>query len=194
MKNKTHTTESGIALLFVILVTSVLLTVAIGISNIAYKELVFAVEARDSDIAFFAADTGLECGLYWDQNQVAQGAFLQTPAITSASCAGVTFPISGPAVTTNYSLLGSGGGSGPPTSYQYEYTFILPTTATCSKVIVDKLYDATGMTLTNTTVSSYGYNVNHWDASSNPNACITPTESNNTNIVNRALQVTYTNS
>ncbi len=63
-RSKKIKSERGVALLFVVLLTSVLLMVALGIQNIAYKELVFAMEARDSNLAFFAADTGLECGLY----------------------------------------------------------------------------------------------------------------------------------
>lgn len=59
----------GYVMLFAVLITSILLTITIGIANVSYKQAVFSSQARDSHVAFFAADTGLECGLYWDRVQ-----------------------------------------------------------------------------------------------------------------------------
>lgn len=68
-----HKEEKGVALLFAILLTSALLLVALGISNVAYKEISFSLEARDSGKAFFAADTGIECALWFDKLGVING-------------------------------------------------------------------------------------------------------------------------
>lgn len=58
--------SAGFALLFAILAASVLLSVAVAIWNIALREVILSSFGRESQIAFFAADTGSECALYWD--------------------------------------------------------------------------------------------------------------------------------
>jgi Tfp pilus assembly protein PilX len=58
--------QNGFALLFTILVVSVLLAISLSISNITLRELVLSSATRDSHVAFYAADTALECALYID--------------------------------------------------------------------------------------------------------------------------------
>lgn len=60
------TRHNGFALLFAILTASLILTVGLAIFNITLKEFVLSSQIRDSQFAFYAADTGLECALYWD--------------------------------------------------------------------------------------------------------------------------------
>ena len=56
--------QSGFVLLFTILVSSIILLIALGISGISYRETILTSEANGGAEAFFAADTGAECGLY----------------------------------------------------------------------------------------------------------------------------------
>jgi hypothetical protein len=56
----------GFAMLFSVLVSSVLLSIGLSIFNITVKELVLSSSGRESQFAFYAADTGVECALYWD--------------------------------------------------------------------------------------------------------------------------------
>jgi len=56
--------SKGFVLLFTILVSSIILLVALGISGISYRETILTSEANGGAEAFFAADTGAECGLY----------------------------------------------------------------------------------------------------------------------------------
>jgi hypothetical protein len=58
--------EKGFAMLFAVLVSSVLLSVGISIFNLTLKELILSSSGRESQFAFYAADTGAECALYWD--------------------------------------------------------------------------------------------------------------------------------
>lgn len=58
--------KAGFTLLFASLVTSLLLSVGLAIFNISIKELILSTAGRDSQLAFYAADTGRECALYWD--------------------------------------------------------------------------------------------------------------------------------
>lgn len=58
--------ERGFTLLLASLVSSVVLTLGISIFQIAYKQVILSSTGRDSQFAFYAADTGAECALYWD--------------------------------------------------------------------------------------------------------------------------------
>ena len=62
----------GFALLFAVLTASLLLTIGIAIFSISFKELSISTSARESQVAFYAADSARECALYWD---VKKGAF-----------------------------------------------------------------------------------------------------------------------
>src|SRR3989344_615182 len=58
--------KSGFTLLLAVIITGTLLVIAAGITALAVKQSLIAVAGRDSQRAFYAADTGLECALYWD--------------------------------------------------------------------------------------------------------------------------------
>ncbi len=60
--------NKGFVLLFSILISSMILMIALGMVNIAYKEIRFGTSVKESNEAFFAADTGAECVLYNDKN------------------------------------------------------------------------------------------------------------------------------
>lgn len=66
MHRTTPQKEKGFALLFTVLVVSILLAISLSISNITLRELVLSSTTRDSHIAFYAADTAYECALYAD--------------------------------------------------------------------------------------------------------------------------------
>jgi hypothetical protein len=58
--------QNGFVMLFSIVLASIILSVTLGLTNISLKELNFNTSAKDSNDAFFAADTGAECALYYD--------------------------------------------------------------------------------------------------------------------------------
>lgn len=60
--------QRGAVLLIAILVASVALAVGLGVYNRTYKELLFASYWKQTQTAFSAADSGLECAMWWDQN------------------------------------------------------------------------------------------------------------------------------
>ena len=59
----------GITLLIAVILSTVVLTVAIALLDVTYKQVVLASSATESDFAFYAADTAMECALYYDQQQ-----------------------------------------------------------------------------------------------------------------------------
>jgi hypothetical protein len=67
MKIKTLKKEDkGFALLFSVLVSSLLLTIGLSILNISIKELAISTASKQSIYAFYAADSGRENALYID--------------------------------------------------------------------------------------------------------------------------------
>src|SRR3990167_324040 len=60
----TRQKQSGITLLLVILVLASLMTISIGIFNVAYTEIVISRELTSSFRALYAADQGIEYMLY----------------------------------------------------------------------------------------------------------------------------------
>jgi len=66
--------STGFTLLLSLLVISIVLVTGLSISGIIMKEIVLSGFGRESQIAFYAADTGLECAFYWD----VKGAFAST--------------------------------------------------------------------------------------------------------------------
>jgi hypothetical protein len=61
--------EKGFTLLFAALAGSLLFSAGIAIANIALRELALSSAGRESQFAFYAADTGAECALYWDRQE-----------------------------------------------------------------------------------------------------------------------------
>lgn len=127
--NKT-VNKKGITLLIATLTAGVLLSISLAIFNIAIKELVISSVGRESQVAFYAADSGIECALYQD----AQGEFTPT-GVARFSCGGNSI------VTEN-------------TSSVHTFTFTLPDSTACVTVSVDK----SGNNGYSTIIESRGHN------------------------------------
>lgn len=63
--------DKGFTLLFAVLVSIMVLAVGTSIINISLKQVILSSSGRESQFAFYAANTGMECALYWDLNGVA---------------------------------------------------------------------------------------------------------------------------
>ena len=140
----------GFVILFAVTLASILLTISLGVSNIALREIKFSTSAKDTNDAFFAADTGTECALFNDKPPTR---FPVAGPATPLTCASATPTYSAGSNTGLYSFsvtsLGSGGNS-------------------CAKVTVFK-DGATDPPYIITTVVSKGYNIGDAScASSNP--------------------------
>ena len=59
----------GVTLLVAVILSSVVLSVALALLDVAYKQQLLASTAKQSQYAFYNADTVMECALYWDQRQ-----------------------------------------------------------------------------------------------------------------------------
>jgi hypothetical protein len=59
--------QKGYAILFTVVIVSAISVITAGLSNAAYKQLVLSSLAKDSQAAFYQADTASDCALYADQ-------------------------------------------------------------------------------------------------------------------------------
>lgn len=81
----------GFTILLAALVSSVVLALGVAVFQIAYKQLTLSSIGRDSQHAFYAADTGAECALYWDARF---DYFASPPPTIDAFCGGGNQPLS----------------------------------------------------------------------------------------------------
>lgn len=63
---KSDKKQKGISLFIAVLVASVAALFSFAISNIALREVILAQTGRDSQLSFYAANSGIECALFWD--------------------------------------------------------------------------------------------------------------------------------
>jgi hypothetical protein len=153
--------EKGFAVLFAILIASFLITLGVSIFSISLKEIQITGSVRDSQIAYYAADSARECALYWD---VKVGSF---PACLDSSCS--DYPTSNPVsktITCNgipFTLIFNKSSNGLTFSatstignttpfFQYSSTTV---SAPVADIILAKTFDTDRVS---TTISAYGHN------------------------------------
>lgn len=84
--------QKGFTLLLSLLVISIILSVGFGVFDIMTKELKISGIGRESQIAFYATDAGVECAYFWDIKHpgLDQSAFdLGVNSVISVECGGV---------------------------------------------------------------------------------------------------------
>lgn len=85
-KNNYTKKQSGFALLFTVLVITLVLTITVGISSTTFKQGILSGLARDSQTAFYQADRLLECALQYHTKTT--GGMYDNPTFT---CGGVSY-------------------------------------------------------------------------------------------------------
>lgn len=78
--------ENGIALLLTVVIISIVMLIAILISNIVITQLRLAGDINDSTAAIYAADSGVEWQLY----QIRNGASVPVPAMSNGATISTT--------------------------------------------------------------------------------------------------------
>jgi len=79
--------KNGFTLLYTVVIVSLILSITAGISNIVFKQMILSSLASDSQIAFYQADTAVECGLYFLQNPNSNFYFENPPSAMSCGTA-----------------------------------------------------------------------------------------------------------
>ncbi|MBI2673938.1 MAG: hypothetical protein HYX23_01505 [Candidatus Zambryskibacteria bacterium] len=134
--------KNGFTLFVAIVVMGTLLLIAAGIASLAVRQALISASGRESQLAFYAADTGIECALYWDvQNPAGVSAF-STSTGSTIDCNGFSSTVGGSPLST--------------------FSFTLTPESYCANVTVTKVYVGS---ILKTTIESKGYNT---CSSSNP--------------------------
>ncbi len=151
----------GIALLFSIMLSAIFLSIVVGVLDIATKELTFSSSGRDTNNAFFAADSGIECALYNDKSSI--NSFVGTSE-ANFMCFGESINL-----INNFP----------------DFNFVIPLMGSdnqsCAKISIVKELDPNDPTIVlSTKIISKGYNVGDIDCNST-----------NLNRVERVIEVNY---
>src|SRR3989344_7944098 len=85
--NKLTNYQAGFTLFFAIVVIAVLMGVGVAIANLVTKQLKLSSLYRESQVAFYNADTGLECALRWLQGSEELGITKNSPPV-GVMCSG----------------------------------------------------------------------------------------------------------
>ncbi len=131
--------SNGFTLFVAIIVMGTLLLIATGIVSLAVRQALTSASGRESQYAFYAADTGIECALYWDVKNATGISAFATSTSSNITCNDI------------FATVG-GGGNSSPTSI---FSFTLTPEPHCAIVAVTKFY--VGSVL-RTTIESKGYN------------------------------------
>ncbi len=151
---KKHNNKRGFSIFIAVIIAGSLTLVAFTVSKIVTRSLEFANTGKGSQEAFFVADAGIECALYWDTQEPSK--FATSTSGSPISCSGVSMATGSAISGTSTTMRIGGGGAGNPTS---SFGFVLnqgsnPSNA-CVIVFVNKTYSGSNLI---TKVSSFGYN------------------------------------
>jgi hypothetical protein len=86
--SKTQQGHKGFVILFVVLIASIILLIGAGVFTISIKQNILSSTARESQLAFSAADSGVECALYYDKSS-----FFSSSSIGTINCADTTITV-----------------------------------------------------------------------------------------------------
>ncbi len=133
---KYKNSQSGYALFTSIILTGMLVLIAYATANFSIKQLLLTVSGSESHIAFYTADSGVECAMFWDLKNPTNPAVsaFEVGAPTAVTCGGST--------VTPVQVVNGGNATS---------TFQIPVGSSCAVVYVAK-------TGSNTTIESRGYN------------------------------------
>ena len=124
--NKTNE-QSGFALLMTLIVVSIILAIGLTILDISTKTLALSTSAAQSEIAFHAANAGLECIRFWKDHED-EGDDFESGAVANVDCFGDSD--SSPD-TSQVANVGTGGNV-----YTYEFELDYGNPVRCSSAFV----------------------------------------------------------
>lgn len=164
--------NKGFTVLFSVIVSSIVLAIGISIANITLKQIIISSAGRESQIAFYAADSGAECAIYHDlmfpenkifpESQSVQGADI----VNNVKCFGQ--PVTVVAEKTSFDLHNA--------TTTFRATFPAPNNY-CAEITVSKFDEGDGF-VDKTIIDSRGYNIC-------PGATVNP------RTLERGLQIVY---
>jgi type II secretory pathway pseudopilin PulG len=129
--------QSGFALLVSLIVVAAVLSIGLAILDLSVKQVRLAATTKDSEIAFHAANAGMECARFWRRDQSAEmTSGSDTAAIECFSAtaedvnASINSDVSGAGVVSPVTAGTTGGGD----AYVYEYEFTWNSNQSCTTI------------------------------------------------------------
>ena len=158
-------------------IMGILLFISFAVVNITIKSTLFDSSGRDSKFAFYAADAGLECALYWDSKFDAFSTSSHPLLLDNTVYCGGSGIMTNQALygTSTLGRIGLGGDANPTSRFSFIVDYRLGVSSPCSVVTVYKYYTGSPLVL-KTYIKSRGYNT-----------C----EMTNPRRVERGIEVTY---
>ncbi|MDD5165700.1 MAG: hypothetical protein PHG25_04185 [Candidatus Pacebacteria bacterium] len=151
-------TQKGYTLLFAVIVSVLVLSIAAFILSVSRKQAILSASARDSVYAFYAADSGLECGI---ENLTGLTSTNPTAPVSCANNANMTVTYESGGATAGTSTFNMLTGTGSDLNAQKTQSGA----GSCAIVKVAFVVVTNGsVTSTTTTVLSRGYNIG-WNTS-----------------------------
>lgn len=141
-------------LFIAVVVMGILLFLSFAVMNITLKGTIFSSSGRDSQYAFYAADAGLECAIYWDSRFDPSKFATSTSggAGSPISCAGSSIVNSAAIPGTTTPTLIGGTVANPTSVFYFNLNYGVNPLPFCAVVTVTKNTNGT------TYIKSRGYN------------------------------------
>ncbi len=141
--------QQGFALLMTLIIVGVVLSVGLSLLDLSVKQVRLASNAKQSEIAFHAANAGAECGQYIRRSEINSDdeALMELGEDISASCFGR--PAQNVVIEPPP---GSGDTAGVGDVYQYLYDFTWAGGSRCSMIntiVINADLAGSGLTLSN---------------------------------------------
>lgn len=159
--------QEGYTLLVAALMGAFLLSVSFSIVTLTAKEVRLAASTRDSQLAFYAADIGIECGIYWDIKYSGGASAFATSSSSNEPSSGIN--CSQNDIAVGWVVTKTGGAA--TTTFMLDLGVLGDNGDLCAEVIVAKTNNGS-----NTKIESRGRN-----------SC----DTGNSRRVERAIRITY---
>jgi len=144
--------NSGFALLITLILVSVVLSVGLTILDLSIKQVRLSTNAKESEIAFHAANAGLECARYIRNVNDAEMEVGQTIGV---DCFGDS-----DSVPSNTGTVPNISGDGEAFLYEYDFTWGVSGAERCSRIstlVASSTVSGSGMTIDNMQALIPGY-------------------------------------
>ena len=129
INSKIKSSSRGFILPFAVLLSGVILSIGLSVFNIIIKQVIIASSGKESQFAFYSADSGAECAFYWDTKiGIFPTSTDSTTYVGTATCDGTTIlPITINSIN----------------SIAATTTFTIDSSSYCTRVTVAKFNDRT---------------------------------------------------
>jgi Tfp pilus assembly protein PilV len=149
-KTPVKNNQQGFALLMTLIVVTVVVAIGLTVLDLSAKQIRLTTNAKDSEIAFHAANAGMECARYWRRQE---SAAMEAGSAVSPSCFGsALYSNNRTQITTNV--------SGDGEVYKYDYSFTWGGSTRCSQIttlVASSTSSGSGLTVGNMTTLVPGY-------------------------------------